>query len=142
MATIPEVRTTLDLNLVEGPVSSQSIVEIIQDGKSVQCTVGEFTKRDTANYNIVADVTIDASVSQTSVIDNSTSSAKTINITGAPAGRAQTFVFVINGAAGVISWANPIVWDKNTQPKPGATRTLVAIFWDGASFTGVQGATA
>ena len=142
MAANPIVRTTLDLDEVVGAVKSNTIVEVIQDGVSQKTTVGKLTQRDTASFNIVAGVSVDADVSQTSVVDNTTTSAKTINITNAPAGRAMTFVFVINGAAGVISWGNTIVWDKNTQPKPGTTRTIVAIFWDGVSFTGVQGATA
>lgn len=80
---------------------------------------------------------------QVFTIDNTAATAKTLTFNGAPAGRAATYVVVIAGKAGAITWPanNVLAWNADTPPDLGATRTVVVLLWDGATFTGMQGPT-
>ena len=123
-------------------ITGDEIVEVIQNGKSVRTTAKDLGKKKTLPLAVQAGLNMNAANAQVTRIDNSTTVAKTIAITDLPAGEAMTLVFVITGAAGVLTWPAGITWDKSTQPKPGNIRTVVVVFWDGTALTGSQGATA
>lgn len=141
MSTFPIFKKSSELDPA-GPITKAEIIEIIQGGLPKKTTIDDITKKDVQDVLSGTGTSMVAGERQVTVIDNSTSTAKTVTITGAPDGRAMTFVIVVNGGAGAFTWPAGVVWDKNTQPKLGTTRTLVVIFWDGTNFTGNQGATA
>ena len=141
MSTFPIFKKSSELDPA-GPITKAEIIEIIQGGLPKKTTIDDITKKDVQDVLSGTGTSMVAGERQVTVIDNSTSTAKTVTITGAPDGRAMTFVIVVNGGAGAFTWPAGVVWDKNTHPKLGTTRTLVVIFWDGTNFTGNQGATA
>ena len=95
---------------------------------------------DTYSLRVVSSSgTLDASVTQVIVVDNSAATTKTINVTNAPAGRAAAFVIKINGNVGTLSFTNTVGWDGGSQPSLGATFTVITLFWDGTAFTGCAG---
>ncbi len=141
MSNFPEFKTTMDLDDA-GPLTRTEKLEIIQEGVSKKVDLHVALHRDYYDLATTSGVGVDGKVQQVTKIDNTANTAKVVTIANPPAGRAMTFVFVIQGNAGTFTWPGTIVWDKNTQPKLGATRTLVVVFWDGNNFTGNQGPTA
>lgn len=141
MSAFPEFKSTLDLPAAEA-LTRTEILEIIQGGKSVQVPLHQALHRDIYDLATTTGTAMDGNGAQVTTIVNNTSAAKTVTLSNPPAGRAMTFILVIQGNAGVFTWPANVLWDKSTQPKLGATRTVVVIFWDGANFTGNQGPTA
>lgn len=143
MSNFPTFKKSSELDPA-GTLTKAEIIEIVQDGLPKRTTIGDIVKikKDVQDVLTGTGNALAGDTRQVTVIDNSASTAKTVTITGAPAGRAMTFVIVVNGGAGAFTWPAGVVWDKNTQPKLGTTRTIVVIFWDGTNFTGNQGATA
>lgn len=82
---------------------------------------------------------MDVSVSQVFQVDGTAS--KTMSFTNLPAGRAMTIVIVFSGSGAVLTWPSNLAWSNGTSPVLGATRTVVAVLWDGTNLTGTTSLT-
>lgn len=120
------------------------LVKVRQGGVDKKMTLADVMAFDKYDLKILASTgALAMDKQQVFTIDNTASTAKTLTFTGAPAGRAATFIVVIAGKAGAITWpgTNVLTWNADTPPDLGATRTVVVLLWDGATFTGMQGPT-
>ena len=140
--TIDEVLgSTADLPAA-GAKNGTELIEVTQDGQARKMALGEAIKFD--RYDIATGTSTgvcDLSKNQVFTIANTTTGAKAVSFTNAPAGRALAVLIKITVNTGSITWPAGIVWNQDTAPELGATATLVVLYWDGAAFMGSQGAT-
>lgn len=88
-----------------------------------------------------------AVASSTGVMDVSTaqlfnisgSGTATISFTNLPTGRAMTFVIVLAGKGGSLTWPSALKWSNNEAPTLGDTRTNIVVLWDGTNLTAATG---
>jgi hypothetical protein len=138
---IPEPVPTSELPPAAAKTGAE-LIEVEQEGVAKSLTLAEALAFDRYDLKVVAsNGALDLSKQQVFTVDNTTAAAKTISLTGAPAGRAAVFVIVIAGKAGAITWPVGMTWNSDTPPDLGVTRTVVVLLWDGANFTGAQGPT-
>mgnify|MGYP001083120289 FL=1 len=106
----------------------------------------EFNRYDLPIKSISATATIDASVDQFVLINNTGATAKTITLSDGPKAPARAMIVVvkINGAAGVITFAptgaTVLVWGGGSPPSLTGSRTQITFTWDGVEWTGAPGA--
>lgn len=100
----------------------------------------EFNRYDLASVTVTG--VCDAATSNVFVLDNTANTAKTISFANLPAGRVATFVVIINGKAGNMTWPAGVIWNNATAPELGTTVTSVVFLYDGTRLIGSVGATA
>jgi len=124
-------------------IAAGGIADAASDGAQYIRKNGGWAPLDTYTLKVAAATTgiLDLASQQVHTIANSSATTISIKAGTAPAaGRAQTIVLVINGAA-TITWFANIFWHGNTAPVLGATTTVVTLLWDGSRWLGIQGAT-
>jgi hypothetical protein len=140
---VPAALTTPELEAAVAKNGTE-LIEVTQDGEAKKMSLVEAVAFDKYDLKVQSSTgALDMSKQQVFTIDNSAATAKTLSFTGAPAGRAATFIVVILGKAGAVTWpdATTLAWNADTPPDLGTNRTVVVLLWDGATFTGMQGPT-
>ena len=138
---MPEVPTTPELEAAVAKNGTE-LIEVTQDGEAKQMSLVDALAFDKYDLKVQPSTgALDMSKQQVFTIDNSAATAKTLTFSGAPAGRAVTYVVVILGKAGAVTWPGvaTLAWNADTPPDLGTNRTVVVLLWDGAIFTGMQG---
>jgi hypothetical protein len=140
---VPHIPATTEL-AAAGAKDGSELIEVTQAGVPKKMALAAAIAFDKYDLKVQASTgALDFSKQQVHTIDNSAATAKTVTFSGAPAGRAATYVVVILGKAGAVTWpgATTLAWNADTPPDLGANRTVVVLLWDGATFTGMQGPT-
>jgi hypothetical protein len=75
-------------------------------------------------------------------LDNTANTAKTVSFVNLPAGRVATFMVLVSGKVGNVTWPAGVIWNNATAPELGATITNVVFLYDGARLIGSIGAVA
>jgi hypothetical protein len=99
---------------------------------------GKWTRLN--RYDVaVADSTGAMDVSTAGLFKLDGTKTATISFTNLPANRGMTFVIVLSGKGGSLTWPAALKWSNNEAPTMGDTRTSVVILWDGTNLTGATG---
>lgn len=104
-----------------------------------------FDRYDLAIQNLSATGTVDPLVTGVLLINNSSSTAKTITIGDGPKApaRGQTLVVKVTGATGAITFsptgATVLVWSGGAPPSLTGSRTTITFLWDGVEWNGSAG---
>lgn len=76
----------------------------------------------------------DLTEAQVFKVVNNTNTAKTINFTGAPEGRAMTVIVEVVGNAGAVNVGTGITIAKDLDTSLSATQTVFVFFYNGQAF--------
>lgn len=99
---------------------------------------GKWTRLN--RYDVaIADSTGAMDVSAAQLFRISGTGTATISFTNLPTNRAMTFVIVLSGKGGSLTWPSALKWSNNEAPTLGDTRTNIVVLWDGTNLTAATG---
>lgn len=132
-------KTIADLKPAE-PKTGLEIVEVFQNEKSRQMTVGELVAFDAYDCAVAVGPVLTTD-NQCFIIQNKTTGEK-ITVTlpeNMNPQRARTITIVVYGKANEIAWPETIFWNDGILPQLGENVTVIGLLWDGLNLHGTVG---
>lgn len=123
-----------------GPKTAEDLIEVFQNGESKKMTLADAIKFNAYDVGVGSSTQI-SNDNTITIVDNDTNTAKAIALPAQmPAGRGRTYIVVIRGNAGVVTWDDDINWSGNTAPTVAPQITVAVLLWDGTAVHGSAGA--
>jgi hypothetical protein len=122
---------------VELPVSSDAPID---DAYYVRQN-GEWKAFNRYTLKVAATTdALDLNEQQTFTVNASSAGTINLSFVNVPgAGRSMVVVVSVTGSTATINWPAGVNWDGGTGPVLGTTKTVVIMYWDGTSWTGLVG---